>query len=152
MDVEDLYCYGGEDNSDCDRDMINADSNCGICDPDDDERECLDLIGLKRYLSGCTRSLFIWSSWVALPHRLCSCRRYLERAKALDPDIVTDAAFRLANEDLEEQEMEFYQCLASFEDDCGEFCEYLEIVMPPTVVFYLEKLHSSNIVLTHFLH
>ena len=79
IDVEDLYNYGGEDNSDCDRGLIYAHSDFGDCDSDDDQREwpgligydqreCLDLIGLKRCLSGCTRSLFIQSSWVALPH------------------------------------------------------------------------------------
>jgi hypothetical protein len=77
MDVEDLYNYGG--NSDFDRGLIYAHADFGDCDSDDDQREwpgligydqreCLDLIGLKRCLSGCTRSLCIQSSWVALPH------------------------------------------------------------------------------------
>jgi hypothetical protein len=61
MDLEDLYSRGGGDDSDSDydSDMINAESNFGICDPDGGQRECLDLIALKRCLPGCTRSLMI---------------------------------------------------------------------------------------------
>lgn len=72
MDVEDLYSRGGGDDSDndYDSDMINAESNFGICDPDDGQRKYLHLIALKRCLPGCTRSLMMRSSWVALPHRL----------------------------------------------------------------------------------
>ena len=106
MDLEDLFVCFGEDgpDSDYDSDMIIADSNLGICDPDDGQRECLDLIALKRCLPGCARSVMMWSSWDAQPHRPCFCRRYLEMAKALDPDIEKDAAFRRANKKCAEQE------------------------------------------------
>jgi hypothetical protein len=46
MDLEDLFLCGGD--SDSDSDVTNTDSNLGICNPDDGQRECLHLIALKR--------------------------------------------------------------------------------------------------------
>ncbi len=54
-------------------------------------------------------------------------------AKALDPDIETNAAFRRANDSLQEQENDFYECFATYhrpwaDDHYEVFCDFLDSV------------------------
>ena len=86
-------------------------------------------------------------------------------AKALDPDIETHEAFRLANDILQQQENNFYACLRDYMRpwvadhyevfrnflDCVSVCGGITLSCKAcTIAFRLEKLHSVHDVLDSF--
>jgi hypothetical protein len=71
MELEELYMgYWEDSDSECDSGTVNADSNLGICNPDNCQRECLHLLDLKRCLPARLRTHFDDLCGVGGMHRL----------------------------------------------------------------------------------